>query len=450
MYRWVIAWRWLRSLPILWVSVVGVALGVASILVVDSIFNGVIAELTRVWRGSSSDITVMTFLPQGGPNGAVVPTDAVLRTLLGVDGVIGAAPRLVRPCLLPPGMKLPEVIAIGSVSRQSLVNVVGIDPDAEASVSDLRGFLARAPAERRVADLSRPFDRGALPEAADAIPLVVGDRFATELKLERGALLDLMTIHDIDETSAREQGIEPRAGRFRIVGTFQTDSFIEDLTRAYAPRAELMRFAETLAASTEIAVRAAEGVDLNALVARILPRLESFGLHAGYDAPVRTWKQQAAEVLDAIDNQRQVLDLCLFCIVVVAGFNLLVSLHLLVTEKLRDIGTLAALGGGPFGIASIFTALGVLVTVLGSAIGLGGGLFLARHINGAHELVASVTGRRLWDEEVYFFKSIPVAFEPQVISLAVAGTFAVTLLFSFLGSLRVARLDPVETLRHEA
>ena len=450
MHRWVIAWRWLRSLPILWVSVVGVALGVASILVVDSIFHGVIQELCRVWRGSASDITVLTFIPPEGGRTTPVPADALVRTELGVDGVAGAAPRFVRPCLLPPGVRLPEVIAIGQVSRQSMVGVVGIDAEAEAGVSGLREFLAAAPEARRVRDAARPFDAADLPPAPGAIPLLVGDLFATKLGLERGAELELMTIADVDPGGDGAQPLVPRAGRFRVVGTFATKSFIEDLTRAYAPREEMVRFAETLSGSTEVAVRAAPGVDLDELKERIDAAIAPYGLHAAFERPVQTWADKADDVLDAIDNQRQVLDLCLFCIVVVAGFNLLVSLHLLVTEKLRDIGTLVALGGSAVGVASIFTALGVLVTGVGSALGLLGGWLLARHINAAHDLVERLTGRTLWDAEVYFFDEIPIAMQPQLVGLAVAGTFGVTLLFSFLGSLRVARLDPVETLRHEA
>jgi lipoprotein-releasing system permease protein len=224
---------------------------------------------------------------------------------------------------------------------------------------------------------------------------------------------------------------------------------VEDLTRAYAPRAELMRFAATLSGASEIAVKAESGVDVDALAEAVARRLEPYGLGAAFDSPVRTWRQQSADILEAIDEQREVLDLCLFCIVVVAGFNLLVSLHLLVTEKLRDVGTLAALGGSPLGIASIFTALGVLVTAIGALVGGVAGVVLTRNVNEVHDALTRWTGRRLWSETVYFFDEIPVEMAPQLVGMAILGTFGVTLLFAFLGSLRVARLDPVETLRHE-
>ncbi len=454
MYRWVIAWRWLKSLPILWVSVVGVLLGVASILVVDSIFNGVLRELKRVYRGSSSDLVVLTqLLPRAGEPDAV-PTDAILRAILGVDGVAGAAPRLRRPCILPKELKLPEVVAIGAISRQSLLELFGIVPEDEASVSDFRRFLEQAPPPLRVPDVARPFDVSGLPAGGGTaypipIPILLGDRCAQALNLARGSTFELLTLGDVDADSASERGVHPRSARFVVAGAFRTESFIEDLQRAYVPRADLQRFAATASASTEIAVKARPDADLRALRASIEERLEPFGMHRLFERPVLLWDELARNTLLAIDNQRHVLDFVLFFIVLVAGFNLLVSLHLLVTEKIRDAGTLASMGGSALGIASIFTALGTLVTALGTGLGLCGGLLLARNINELHDLFARWLGRRLWDADVYLFERIPVDFEPKVIGLAILATFAVTLLFAFLASLRAARLDPVEALRHE-
>jgi lipoprotein-releasing system permease protein len=197
-------------------------------------------------------------------------------------------------------------------------------------------------------------------------------------------------------------------------------------------------------------VRAAPGVDLAALREALLVRLAPFGLDRMFRKPfVLTWNELEGNTVAAIENQRQVLDIVLFFIVLVAGFNLLVSLHLLVTEKIHDVGALASMGASAFGIASIFTALGLLVTVVGTGLGLAGGFLLAQNINAVHETIAGWLGRRLWDADVYLFARIPVDFEPRVIGIAVLATFAVTLLFAFLASLRVARLDPVEALRKE-
>jgi lipoprotein-releasing system permease protein len=456
MYRWVIAWRWLKGLPILWISVVGVLLGVASILVVDSIFNGVLRDLKRVYRGSSSDLVVLTqVMPRRGAR-EFVPTDAIVRAILSVPGVAGAAPRLRRPAILPKEMRLPEVVAISAISRQSLLELVGVDPDRERSVSDFRRFLEQAASELRVPDFDRPFDVAGLEGAESnggaegAIPILLGERCAKALKLARGSKFQLLTLGDVDPGSAQQTGLQPRSSPFVVAGCFKTESFIEDLQRAYVPREELRKFAGMDAPSTEIAVKADPGSDDTKLVELqelLIARLEPFQL--AFNKPVLRWEEMSSKTLAAIDNQRNVLDFMLFFIVLVAGFNLLVSLHLLVTEKIRDIGTLASLGGSAMGIASIIPALGILVTAIGAALGLAGGALLAFNINTLHDWIADWTGKRLWGADVYLFEKIPIDFEPKVIGLALLGTFGVTLFFAFLASLRAARLDPIEALRQE-
>jgi lipoprotein-releasing system permease protein len=452
MYRWVIAWRWLKSLPMLWVSVVGVFLGVASILVVDSIFNGVLAELRDVYKGTAADLYVPMVLPRRAGE-LQLPTDRILDEIRGCEGVAGATARLVWPCLLPEGLRLPDIVAIGSISRRSLLDVRGIEPDGEASATQFRRYLEAAAPERRVRDLARPFDVSDLPGAdPSAIPLLLGERAAHELGLERGATFELMTFPDgVSVAQAKQKGIEPRVARFLLAGTFDTGFYLEDMTRALVPLRELERFVGTARTSTEIVVKLAEGAPLEEVRERLIAKLGGppFNLSQWFTTPVTTWEKLNENVLAAIENQRQVLDLILFFVVIVAGFNLLVSLNLIVTEKLRDVGTLASLGASSLGIASVFTALGFLVTLVGSALGLAGGAFFAHHVNGLHEWFARLTGHRLWEPTTYLFDTIPTVVAPGVIGLGIAATFAVTLLFAFIASLRAARLDPVVALRHE-
>jgi lipoprotein-releasing system permease protein len=450
MYRWVIAWRWLKSLPMLWVSVVGVCLGVASILVVDSIFNGVLRELRTVYRGTASDLYIPTVPPRSA-HGEVVPTDAVIHSILGCPGVAGAAARLSWPCLLPETLRLPDIVAIGSISRRSLLDVRGIVPDEEAGVTDLRRYLEAAPPERRVRDVARPFDVSDLPDAVrTCIPILLGDRAAGDLHLQRGATFNLTTFPDeVDPQKARESGIEPIVKTVVVAGTFSTGFYLEDMTRALMGIADLQHFTATQRTSSEIVVKVAAGASLEEVRARLLARLDSFSFSHWFGTPIWTWEELNDNILAAINNQRHVLDLILFFVVIVAGFNLLVSLNLIVTEKLRDVGTLAALGASSFGIASVFTALGFLVTLLGAALGLVGGSFFARHVNDVHDWFAGLVGHRLWESSTYLFDRIPTDFSPGMIGLGIAATFAVTLLFAFLASLRAARLDPVVALRHE-
>jgi lipoprotein-releasing system permease protein len=450
MYRWVIAWRWLKSLPMLWVSVVGVCLGVASILVVDSIFNGVLRELRTVYKGTASDLYIPTVPPRSARD-AVVPTDAVVQSILGCPGVAGAAVRLSWPCLLPESLRLKDIVAIGAISRRSLLDVRGIVPDEEASATELRSYLAAPPPERRVRDVARPFDVADLPDVArSCIPILLGDRAASDLELKRGAIFTLFTFPDgVSQEQAMQEGVQPRERSCVLAGTFKTDFYLEDMTRALMRIEDLQKFTETAKSSSEIVVKLAAGADLETVRQALRERLAEYEFTHWFNTPILTWAELNVPILAAISNQRHVLDLILFFVVIVAGFNLLVSLNLIVTEKLRDVGTLAALGASSLGIASVFTALGFLVTLLGAALGLVGGAFFARHVNDVHEWFAGLVGHRLWESSTYLFDRIPTDFSPGMIGLGIAATFAVTLLFAFVASLRAARLDPVIALRHE-
>jgi ABC-type lipoprotein release transport system permease subunit len=307
MYRWVIAWRWLKSLPMLWVSVVGVFLGVASILVVDSIFNGVLRRAARVYKGTAADLYVPMVPPRR--EARQLPTDRILDEIRGCEGVAGAAPRLCWPCLLPEGLKLPDIVAIGSISRRSLLDMRGIEPDAEASATQFRHYLAAAPEARRVRDLARPFDVGDLPGAdRTAIPLLLGERAAHELGLERGATFKLMTFPDgVTVEHAREKGIEPRTGLFLLAGTFDTGFYLEDMTRALVPLGDLQRFIGTKRTSTEIVVKLSDGASLDVVRERLILRLGGppFNLsHLVHDAG-HDVERLNETVLAAIANQRR-------------------------------------------------------------------------------------------------------------------------------------------------
>jgi len=451
MYRWVIAWRWLRALPILWISVIGVLLGVGSILVVDSIFNGTLRELRRIVRGTTSDIVVSTLRRQDRSGDMHVPARLIREAILKVDGVVAAARRVRRPCLFPSEKPLPEVVAIAEVSRGTLLDVTGIVPDEEFTVSELRDFLASAPAERRVADLARPFDGSFAPTAdgRPVRPIVVGEKFAAALGLSRGSRIELLTLPDRaldgqDLESLQERGIP--SGVFELVGTFKTTHYFDDLTRAYVKLDDLRAFADILSETSEIAVKAAAGRDVMAIADAVAEAVRPFDL-AG--PPVQTWDQLEQVKLGAIENQRHVLYVPLILIVLVAGFNLLVSLNLIITEKLHDVGTLAALGGSAVGIAMVFTALGALVTAVGFVLGLVSGTVVAHRINEIHGALARWLGHTLWAEDVYGFHEIPTQIDPTFVMTAVVVTFGCTLLFSFFAALRAARLDPVVALRHE-
>jgi len=439
MYRFLIAVRYLRSRPILWVSVLGVLLGIASIVVVDSILNGFLSEQRRIFQGARADLSVQ-LQRYATPDGLVTRSEEVRERVLQTEGVASAAHRLVRWCLFPSDRKVPTLLSLGELSRGPVLQVLGIIPREEQSVSGVLEFLVDVPEERRVADPSAPFEVAA---GRGQWPILLGDRLAEFLELRRGDEIELLTL---PETAPTEDGIQPVAGRFVLAGTFRTGAYNIDLTTAYMRLPDLQQYARVASDAAELAVRVEPGEDRAEVRDRLRAALQDLNVRPSH---VLTWEDTEEILLGAVENQRVLLNVILFSIIFVAGFNLLTTLNLTITDKIQDIGTLSSLGASSVGISSIFTGLGFLVSLLGSVLGLVLGVSLAMNINGVHDAITRVLGNPIFTEDVYGLREIPSQLDPVRIALCVVLSLLCTILFTSLASWRVARLDPVEALRRE-
>ena len=147
--------------------------------------------------------------------------------------------------------------------------------------------------------------------------------------------------------------------------------------------------------------------------------------------------------------ERRVMAFILFFIIVVAGFNILAILTMIVLEKSKDIGVLKALGATTQGIMSIFLLNGLLIGSVGASVGVAIGLSIVFRINWLENFLYNTIGWRPFPPEVYYFNQIPTVVNPGGIILTIGIAIASSVLFSIYPALRAARLDPVETLRYE-
>jgi lipoprotein-releasing system permease protein len=139
----------------------------------------------------------------------------------------------------------------------------------------------------------------------------------------------------------------------------------------------------------------------------------------------------------------------LFFIIIVAGFNILAILTMIVYEKSKDIGILKALGATTGGIMSIFLMNGLFIGLFGSAIGASLGLAFINRINWIEKTVYNYSGWRPFPPEVYYFNEIPTVVDVKDIMVIISFSVACGVLFSIYPALKAARLDPIETLRYE-
>jgi len=453
MYRLFLASHYLLKHRIMWVSVLGVAVGLASVILVDSIFNGFVNEHLRILKGVQADVVVKTASSPKNANPAMV--ELLASRLREVEGVAAVSKRVFRPCLFPTDEKLPQVLAFGQMSRGPVIQVFGIDPEREMTVSEFREYLDRveddpgvdggSPRRCRVFDLEDPFDVSDLGQR-DAfgqerlLPVLLGDRLAEHLGLQRGDEIQLVTFPDLEDV---ENAAETVSGRFLIAGSFATGKFDLDLGAAFMRFDDLCRFANMPLHPHELALRVEPGVSAEELADRVrefLPR------EWRRDSVV-SWQQRSAYVEGAIQNQRSILNVILFVLVFVASFTLLITLCMTVTEKRRDLGVLASMGGSRFGVSTIFSSCGLLVGVVGSGLGLALGLLLTRHVNAVHDFMSKVLGTPIFTEEVYGFSRVPADVDPPWVALFVFGACLMTFSFSLVPTWIAGSLHPVDALR---
>ncbi|MGQ0634428.1 MAG: ABC transporter permease [Planctomycetaceae bacterium] len=164
---------------------------------------------------------------------------------------------------------------------------------------------------------------------------------------------------------------------------------------------------------------------------------------------INTWEEKQGPLLAAVEIESAILNVLLFLIIAVAGFGILAIFFMIVVEKTRDIGILKSLGASSRGVMSIFLSYGLSLGLVGSGVGVGVGLLFVRYINEIEDGLTWLTGRKVFDETIYYFPSIPTRVHALTVLWVALGAMAIAVLASILPARRAARLNPVQALRHE-
>ena len=206
------------------------------------------------------------------------------------------------------------------------------------------------------------------------------------------------------------------------------------------PRADLTPVSRRV---TTIQIKLADDADPDVAVAALKQAFPAETFTVG------TWEDKQGPLLAAVDVETTILNLLLFMIVAVAGFGILAIFYMIVVEKTRDIGILKALGAGSRGILTIFLGYGVSLGVVGAGAGCVLGLLFVRYINEIEKGISWLTGRKVFDERIYYFPEIPTRVEPLTVAWVVLGAVTIAVAASILPARRASKLHPVQALRFE-
>ena len=388
-------------------SLVGIALGVATLIIVMSVMNGFKSDLLSRILGFNGDLGVF------GDGASITGYDSLTERIARVDGVLSASPMVEGQVLL----------SSGPYSGGGVVRGV--------SLAGLRGF-------HEVSDNIRA---GTLDDFHGDDVIAIGMMLAQRTGLGVGSRITLISPNG----AATAFGTVPRVRAYRVVAIFQAGVNDYDASYVFLPlhSAQIYFQLDEPPAVSEIQVGVSDPEHVGPVTRRVSRALSDERLR------VVDWTQSNNSFFGAVQVEQNVMFLILTLIIVVAAFNVVSSLIMMVKDKTGDIAVLRTIGAGRGAIMRIFLMCGASVGVTGTVAGTGLGLVFCLNIERIRQWLQSATGTTLFNPEVYYLEHLPAKLDWSEVGKVVGMALVLSLLATLYPSWRAARTDPVEALRHE-
>jgi len=384
-------------------SLLGIALGVATLIIVMSVMNGFREDLIGRILGLNGHLGVYA------AGVTMSDFDATAAAVRAVPGVTSATP-------LVEG----QVMATGANAAAGAL-VRGIRPDDIRS----RKLIADHIVAGSLADFG-----------GDSI--AIGDRLAQRLGVTAGGKITLISPEGTDTAF----GTMPRMKTYTVAALFDVGFYEYDNSYIYVPLDAAQLFFKMPNAVSYLEVFVGDA-DRSTAIGRAIT--------LALNEPVRIldWQHANSSIVNAVEIERNVMFLILTLMVVVAAFNIISGMIMMVKDKGRDIAILRTMGASRGMILRIFMLSGASIGVVGTLLGFGLGLLIAKNLEAIRQFLQGILHVDLFSAEIYFFTRIPAHVESGEVTMVVVMALALSFLATLYPSWRAARLDPVEGLRYE-
>ncbi|MGE0161008.1 MAG: FtsX-like permease family protein [Gemmatimonadales bacterium] len=394
---------------ITWIALGGVTVGVTALVVVIAVMTGMQEDLRAKILESTAHVIVL----EQSASLRLNDYESVLDSVLAVPGVVGAAP-----------FALSDISVLkrgASGNYPQPATMYGIDVG-----------LDHMPAT----EMERQIVEGVLdlePPASGLPPLLLGSILADRMFLFEGDTVVLMSLENLNMDSFG--ALTPTIREFEVTGTFTTGMYDYDLKNVYT----------TLEAAGDLIglePGVASGIGVRTVDPELAPEIAlELGARLGSNYYVQSWVAVNRALFSALRLEKLAMQLILFLIVLVAAFNIVSTLVMVVSDRTREIGILKAMGMTRNGILRVFVLQGAWIGVMGTAVGTVTGLFLCWLLD-RYQIIRI-------PPDVYFVDHLPVSVQVTDVVLIVAASVAVAFLATIYPSVQASRLEPVDAIRHE-
>ncbi len=409
--EWMIALRYMRARRaegfisvIAGFSLLGIALGVATLIIVLSVMNGFRGELLDRILGLNGHIAVVS------STGTLSDYDPLAARARDIQGVVSATPLVEGQVLASNG------------GRASGALVRGLTRESLAARPSIAGNIRL----------------GSLDEFTGNDAVVLGSRLAHSLGVTVGDKVTLVS----PRGTVTAFGTVPRMQAYRVVATFEVGMFEFDNRFIFMPLGAAQRYfrlGDTVN-QLEIFVEAPDRIRSQRLL---------IGAAIDPDHRLFDWQQANSSFFNALQVERNVMFLILTLIILVAAFNIISSLIMLVKDKGSAIAILRTVGASRGMVMRVFFIVGASIGVVGTVVGAILGLVFSHNIEAIRRWLESLTGTELFAAEIYFLSQLPAEVDPGEVVMVVLMALGLSILATLYPSWRASRLDPVEALRNE-